>query len=231
MCIRDSGGTLQAGEQASVQLALQDLETSSADYSNFITAVQTAVSVRSDLSFDVATGTLTVTGTGSPVADLCVDVSAIDDSLIEGPERFQVLLSNATSAGGLSVGIDPAQSLVTTTINDTIGDGGPAEQAVWSLGVDQTVPEGSPGAYVLSLSGVLQSGETATIDLSLADIDTTSTDYASFNSAVTAAVASYAGPGSLMWDGATLTFASDGGGAMADLNLSLIHISEPTRPY
>ena len=219
-------GALQTGEQASIQLSIQDLDTGSADYSGFLVAIQTAVAGRSDLSFDPGTGVLTVTGTGAPMADLCVDLSAVDDSLVEGSERFQVIISNPSSVGGLLTGVDAAQSLVTTTINDTIGDGGPTEQAIWSLGVDQTVPEGSPGAYVLSLSGVLQAGETVTVDLGLSDLDTTSTDYASFDAAVASAVAAYAGPGSVSWDGTTLAFTSDGTGAMSPLNISLDTIND-----
>jgi flavin-binding protein dodecin len=215
------GGVIQAGEMASIELSIQGLEATSADYSGFLVAVQTAVAGRSDLSFDPGTGVLTVTGTGSPMADICVDLSAIDDSLIEGPERFQILLSNPASAGGLSTGVDPIQSLVTTTINDTIGDGGPIEEAVWSLGVDQTVPEGNASSYVLSLSGVLQASETVTVDLGLTDLDTTSTDYANFNAAVASAVAAYVGPGSVSWDGTTFAFTSDGTGAMSPLNISL----------
>ena len=214
-------GTIQSGAQASVELALADLESDSADYDNFIAAVQAAVASRSDLSFDAATATLTATGDGSPLADLCVDLTAVDDTFVEGPERLQVLLSNATSSGGLIVNIDPVQNLVTTTINDTVGDGGALEEAVWSLGVDQTVNEGSPASYLLSLSGNLQANEIATIDLWLADIDTTSADYASFDAAVGNAVSNYAGPGGLSWDGTTVTFLSDGTGPMAGLSISL----------
>ena len=214
-------GTVQSGEQASVELSLADLETDSADYSNFITAVQAAVAARTDLAFDAATGTLTVTGNGSPTADLCVDLTAIDDTLVEGPERYQVMLSNATSPGGLIIDIDPAESLVTTTISDTAGDGGALEEAIWSIGFDQTVAEGDPASYFVSLSGNLQAGEIATIDLSLTDIDTTSADYASFDAAVNDAVSNYTGPGTLSWDGTTLTFESDGSGPMSDLAISL----------
>jgi len=83
------------------------------------------------------------------------------------------------------------------------------------------VPEGSPGAYQLNLGGVLQAGEVVSIDLKLSDVDTIATDYANFNNAVIAAVANYAGPGSLTWNGTTLTFTSDGTGAMAPLSISL----------
>ena len=214
-------GVMQSGEQSRVQLGLVDLETTSADYQSFIAAVQVAVASRPDLSFDVLTGVLTATGTGAPTADVFVDVMAIDDAFVEGPERFQVQLADANSPSGLTVGIDAANSLVTTTINDTVGNGGALEQAVWSLGIDQTVTEGSAGAYTLSLAGVLQDGENATVDLGLNDIDTTGSDYASFNAAVVAAVGAYAGPGALAWTGSSLTFTGDGTGPMSPLVISL----------
>ena len=214
-------GILQAGENAIVQLDLADLETNSADYENFIAEVQAAVAARSDLAFDPATGQLTATGTGSATADLVLNLDAVDDALIEGPERYQVMISNSNSTTGAASGIDAANSLVTTTINDTVGDGGVLEEAVWTLGVDQTVPEGSPGAYQVSHSGVLQAGEIISVDIALSDIDTISSDYANFNAAVAAAAAAYAGPGSVAWDGTTLTFTSDGTGAMAPLAISL----------
>ena len=214
-------GILQVGENSIVTLTLANLDTASTDYENFATAVQTAVAARSDLSFDAATGMLTATGTGLPTADLIIELDAVDDSLIEGDERYQILLSNPTSTTGLVSSIDPANSVVTTTINDTIGDGGAIEQAVWSIGVDQTVPEGTPGAYELKLSGNLQSGEIVTVDLAISDLETIGTDYANFNATINDAVATYTGPGTVSWDGTTFTFTSDGTGAMTTLPISL----------
>lgn len=214
-------GILQTAEDSSVMLTLSDLDTTSADYANFAAAVQTAVSTRTDLAFDAATGRLTATGTGTMMANLFVNLDAIDDTVIEGAERYQVLLSNSTSTTGSVTGIDPVKSIVTTTINDTVGDGGVPETGLWSIGVDQTVPEGNPGVYQLNLAGALQSGEVVTIDLKLSDVDTVGTDYASFDNAMIVAVANYVGPGSLVWDGTTLRFTSDGTGAMAPLPISL----------
>ena len=214
-------GDIQTGEQASVRLTLADLETNSADYDDFSAAVEAAVSTRSDLTYDAATGILTVTGTGAQMEDLCVELMAVDDAFIEGPERFQIMLADASSSTGLATGIDPTLSLVTTMINDTVGDGGDLEKAVWSLGFDQTIAEGTAGAYTLSLSGNFQAGEIASVDLGLTDIDTTSADYQDFSSAVADAVAGYAGPGSLSWNGVSLTFTSDGTGPMDPLSISI----------
>ncbi len=219
-------GILQSGENSSVLLTLADLETNSTDYDNFVTAVQTAVAARSDLAFDAATGTLTVTGTGAPMADLIIDLDAIDDTLIEGPERYQVLLSSSASMTGSTTGIDPAKSIVTTTIRDTVGDGGALATAIWSIGVDQTVAEGNTAAYVLDLAGDLQAGEIVTVDVKLSDVDTIATDYGSLDSAITLAVATYTGPGSVAWDGTTLTFTSDGTGPMDGLPLNLATIND-----
>ena len=74
------------------------------------------------------------------------------------------------------------------------------------------VSEGGNASYSVSLSGALQNGEDASVDLGFADIDTTSSDYADFNAAVTSAVATYAGPGSYSWDGTSLTFTATADG-------------------
>ena len=87
-------GTLQAGETATVHLALTDISTTSADYANFSAAVTTAIGGRTDLSFDAGTGTLTYTGTGSPMTNLVINLGAINDSLVEGSEQYKVVLSN-----------------------------------------------------------------------------------------------------------------------------------------
>ena len=173
-------GILQSGDDASVVLSLADLETAPGDYAKFLATVQTAVTVRPDLAFDPATGRLTATGTGAMTADLVIELAAVDDTFVEGPERYQVLLSNST---GASAGINPTQSIVTTLINDTVGDGGEPETALWSIGGDQTVPEGSQAIYELSLAGTLQAGEVVTVELKINDIDTISADYANFNNA------------------------------------------------
>ena len=219
-------GILQTGETAVVELDLADIETNPLDHENFINKVQALVAARPDLTFDPATGLLTATGTGVATADLVVDLDAIDDAFVEGPERYQIMLSNPGSTTGAASSIDPANSLVTTIINDTIGDGGALESAVWALGVDQTVPEGTPGAYTLTLSGNLQAGEIVTVDLEIFDIDTIGTDYADFDSAISNAVAAYAGPGTLAWDGTTITFTSDGTGEMDPLAIALDTIDD-----
>ena len=106
-------GTLQAGETATINLALANNSTTSADHADFVTAVTAAITGRTDLSFDGTT--LTYTGTGSPMQDLVINLAAINDGLVEGPEQYTVSLSNPGSTTGSSVA---GSGLVTTIIND-----------------------------------------------------------------------------------------------------------------
>ena len=59
------------------------------------------------------------------------------------------------------------------------------------------------------LSGTFEDTESASVQLSISDVDTTISDYANFDAAVTAAVAAYVGPGSYAWDGTNLTWDGD----------------------
>lgn len=235
----DEGGTgsftigldavLQAGEVSSIEVSLLDIEASAADRSDILAAIESAVLVRSDLAFDRTSGVLTFTSVGSLMTDLNVSVQAIDDTVAEGPERYQLLLSNPGSTTGAVIGIDASNDNLTTTIQDTVGDGGPVERVVWSFGFDQTVPEGDTSVYVLTLTGRMAAAESASVQFNLSDIDTTSGDYADLNTAITGAVNTYnAGsePGSLAWDGTTITFTSDGTGPMADLLVQLATVND-----
>ena len=168
-------GTLQAGETATIDLAVADIDTTSADYASFAAAVNAAIGARTDLSFDAGTGTLTYTGTGSPMTDLVISLGAVNDGLVEGTEQYTVVLSNpgTTTVSDITLGT----SEVTTTITD-------ADTATWSLSGDTGVTEGSTASYTVHLAGTLQAGETATMHLALTDGTTTSADHASFAAAV-----------------------------------------------
>ena len=100
-----------------------------------------------------------------------------------------------------------------------------AEKATWSITGPASVIDGNAATYIVALDNPLRSGETASVEIGLANIDTTSADYGPLNTAVTAAVAAYSGPGTLAWDGTTLTFTSDGTGVMAPLSIVV-----PTTP-
>ena len=206
------GGLLANGESASVQINFTDISTNSSDYTNFVTAIQTAVASRSDLSFNSATNVLTYTGDGTAMVDLTINLGAVDDSLVEGPESYSISLSNESSATDAQVEIDTLSNSVTTNIADTIGDGGATESVNWSLNGPVSVNEGSPINYTLSLAGTLQNGETVSIQLALTDLETNTADYQIFTTAVQTAVTAYSGPGVLAFNSATgvLTFTSDG---------------------
>src|SRR3954453_968521 len=107
-------GTLQSGENAHVDLGLADIDTTSADYASFAAAVNAAIGARTDVSF--ASGVLTYTGDGSPMADLVISLGTTDDTLVEGPEQYKVSLANPGSNSGANV---VGTGSVTTTINDT----------------------------------------------------------------------------------------------------------------
>ena len=200
-------GTLQSGEVATIDLSLVDVDTTSADYTDFVAAVNAAIAGRPELSFDGTT--LTYTGDGNPMADVIVDLGAVDDTLIEGNEDLTIAIANPASTSGSDVALGAATS-VTTTIADN-------DQATWSITGDTNVAEGATAQYTIALSGTLQSGETATIELSLADVDTSSADYASFVAAVNAAIA---GRPELTFAGTTLGYTGDGN-PMADVIIDL----------
>ena len=80
-----------------MHLAIANISTTSADYASFVTAVTAAIGSRTDLSFDAGTGTLTYTGNGSPMADLVINLAAINDTLVEGNEQYKVVRVNKLS--------------------------------------------------------------------------------------------------------------------------------------
>ena len=236
--------TLQAGETATIELSLSDNTTTSADYASLSAAVAAAVSTYSgpgSLAWDGTTLTFTSDGTGV-MNPFQISLMAVNDAIVEGVEDYTVSIANPGSTTGAAVGIDVANDTVTTQIHDTIDAAGTAfDKATWSIAGATSVNESQTTDYTITIDATLQAAEIATVDLSFAAIDTTAGDVTAFNTAVTNAVATYNGsgqPGSLAWDGTTLTFTSDGTGPMGNLivqivanALSLIHISEPTRPY
>ena len=113
-------GNLQANESVSVQLTLTNLETSTADYATFSTAVDEAVSAYNmannpgTLAWDGTNLTFTSDGSG-PMATLTVSLATNDDLLGEGPERYRIDLANAASSTGLSPVLSSTENSVTTT--------------------------------------------------------------------------------------------------------------------
>ena len=103
------------------------------------------------------------------------------------------------------------------------------DAATWSISGDSAVNEGATSTYNVSLSGTFALGESADVDLLIADVDTTSADYSDFDAALTNAVASYTGPGSYSWDGTTLSWTSTAANQMpADLTITLGAVDDIT---
>ena len=129
-------GTLQAGETATVQLTVGNITAIAPDRANFVAAVNTAIANYTGpgtLAFD---GTvLTFTSDGNPMGDLCVDLTAIDDALIEGSENYFVSIANPGSTTGSDIGTSGPLSVTTTIIDNDL--------ATWSITGDTTVGEGA----------------------------------------------------------------------------------------
>ena len=125
--------------------------------------------------------------------------------------------SGQASSTGSAVAIAPASASVTTTINDTQGVGGaPDGLALWSVTGPVNSDEGTTSPFIVSLSGTFGANESVTVDLSLSDIDTNSSDYSNLIAAITAAVSANA---DVSFDGiSTLTYTAPSDGAlMTDL--------------
>ena len=147
----------------------------------------------------------------------------LNDNVSESPEAFTVKLDSATyDPGGANTAL-PISGTGTATGNIADND-----TANWSISGSPSVTEGFAASYTVHLDGTLQAGQTATINLAVSDINTTSADYADFATAVNNAVAAYTRPatsGTLSYVGGVLTFTSDGTGTtpgtMSNLVISL----------
>src|SRR5262249_57412002 len=125
---------------------------------------------------------------------------------------------------GAAVTIDGAHTSAPTTIIDN-------DTATWSITGSPSVTEGSTASYAVALGGQLQSGETASVVLTLSDGPapaTNSSDYANFDAAVQAAGSAYhsdtttATPSSVSYlPGTNLFRSTSDGAAMGTLTISL----------
>ena len=211
-------GTLQAGESVSVRLSAEDGSTTLADYASFDAAVATAVAAYTgpgSLVWDGVELTFTSDGTGQ-MAPLAIDLMAVNDAIVEGTELYNVSIFEPSSTTGVAVNIDDALNAVDTFIQDTIDAAGTSlDKASFSIAGAASVSESGTTDYTITIDATLQSGEDAAVDIVLTNVDTTAGDITAINSAVNAAVATYNAsgqPGSVVWDGTTLTFTSDGTG-------------------
>ena len=218
--------TLQAGENAIVEIALANDDTTAGDITALNAAINAAVTAynASGQPGSVAWGgtalTFTSDGTG-PMGDFVIQIEAVADGFLEGPEDYTLSIANASSTTGAEVCVDATMDSVTTTIVPDVTN------AQWSIAADNSGDEGATVSYTVSLSESFGAGESATVDLTLNDVDTNSSDYADFDAAVNAAVDAYAGPGTLTFDGTTLTFAAaNDGDSMTDLIIDLMLIDD-----
>ncbi len=218
---------MQAGEVASVDLAISfpsdatSLDAASAgDFVNELlvdvaTAVATYNMGGNSGTFVLDGSTLTYTHgiSDGTVNALVINLetggeNAAANDLIEGPEDFTLTISDAMAASttGANVAVDGMSDAVTTTLTD-------GDSATWSISGSNGVTEGENATYTVSLDGVFAAGEVATINIGLTGVDTTSTDYADFLTAVGAAASAYTGDGTVVFDGTnklTFTAATDG---------------------
>src|SRR5262245_57101146 len=237
-------GALQANEDASIVLSLTNNTTNPngsdlATAAQFDAAVQDAVTAYNNgsdpgsLSYDNATNKLTFLsdGTGA-MGNLVINLTAVNDPLVEGPETYTVALATPTSTTGSAIALGADNTVTTIIDNDT---------ATWSITGETSVTEdpavNNTASYTVTLAGALQANEDASIVLSLTNNTTNpnGSDLATaaqFDAAVQDAVTAYnagSDPGSLSYDNATnkLTFLSDGTGAMGNLVINLTAVNDP----
>lgn len=237
------GGTMQAGEDASVVISFSNI-TTNPDGSDLVTedqfddAVDAAVAAYAgsgDLSYDSTTNKLTFVSAGAPMTALAISLTSVNDTLVEGNESFSIALSSESSTTGADV--DIGIGLETTTIRDTIDPAGAnvdsnLDAATWSLAGTAAINEGATASYTVSLSGTMQAGEDASVVISLTNV-TTNADgsdlatEAAFDAVVAAAVGAYGGSGSLSYDSGTntLTFVS-AGAAMSSVSFDLTAVND-----
>ncbi len=140
------------------------------------------------------------------MSDLTFSITAIDDANFESvSEDFSVNLSNPNTTTGVTVSIDGANNSVISSIL-------PHSSPEWSIIQSSSIAyEGSGIQYTIDLNGLLEYGTDASIDISLLDIDTDSSDYANLTTAINDAISNYTGLAEFSFDGTTLTVENNGG--------------------
>ena len=99
--------------------------------------------------------------------------------MVEGPEDFEIveLTSVPVALGGAASDAD-ADGIVNPGTIHTIIDNEFAEFPITQTSTQETdgVDEGATATYEIALSGAFQAGETASVEISLNDVDTDSND-------------------------------------------------------
>ena len=158
-------------------------------------------------------------------------LNTIADLIAEGVETIVIDIASVSGGGFEAIAENLAANQVTTTITDD-------DTANWSLTGDASVVESNDASYVLSLAGALGAGESASVTLSQTDVETIADDLGLAGSnqtdwfdAINAAVAAYAGPGSVSFNAGTGLFtytASADGDALTALSISLTATDDST---
>lgn len=215
---------LQLGETATVELSLVDIGTDSNDYSAFVSVVEAAVNAHNGAAvagsagtFGFVGGVLTYYGDGVTEPSLDFSLNAIDDSLVEGDESYSINLANpGGSVAPTSQTVLIGNGSVTTLIEDN-------DKVTWNIAASaETVVEGNDTDYTITLVGSgsgnapfsLQSGDSASVKVSLIDLGTNAADYEALASAINDAVAAYNG---ISTEGDPNTFAYVPNGSMGVL--------------
>ena len=111
---------LRAGETASVDLGLMNIDTNAADLGTLNAAVAAAVAAYTGpgaLTWNGTTLTFTSDGTGV-MGPLSIVLPTTPDGVYEGNEDYKISLSNPGSTTGEMISIDATADEVTTTIID-----------------------------------------------------------------------------------------------------------------
>ncbi|NQZ59846.1 MAG: DUF4347 domain-containing protein, partial [Lentisphaeraceae bacterium] len=225
---RDIGAYEYLGNNVSI-IAKNNANEDGTTAGKFTVSLTKVSSTDTDITYTVAgtatedTDYTTLTKTVTIAANTLsadIDVTGIiDDSSVEGNEDITITL---ISTDNDEIKVDSSLNMASIDIEDN-------DTASWSIAtVDPTVEEAVNAVYTVSLSGELAATKTASVTLSLIDGETDINDYADFNTAVTAAVSAYSGPGTLTFSNSMLTFTSDGNGAMSDLSISLMMAADDT---
>ena len=170
-----------------VDLGFADISSSAGDHADVIAAIQAAVAINPDVTFDPVTGTMTYTspGDGSSMTDILINLQLTEDGLIETPEAFSIALTNAGSPTGASVLVNAdAGSISSLVIDASAAD----SESEWSITGPTETPEDETPQYTVALSGVFGEGESVSVELSFGHISTDNNDFTEVLSALQAAV-------------------------------------------
>jgi len=241
-----ANGAVQSGETATINLNRTFGDTVAGDFDETLdAAVLAAINTFNGTAtagdpgtFSYALGVVTFTGDGTQTAPaLTIDLDIANDSLIESDEGFTLDVSDDDGSVASQTSVSTTDNSVTTTINDD-------DTANWVLAQSTTqasdgVDEGTSAIYTLTLDGsasdapgaaAVQSGDTATIELSLGTVDTLTGDFdETLGAAVNAAVANFnsaagvtaGAAGSFSYAAGVVTFTGDGALTAPTLTIDL----------